>query len=88
MMVFRVLGSSEFRTSSCGDSEVVVNLITEFTEVKNGSWKGIIGISGSFVWVGTIINGNGRDIQILANTTNWKWIIESVIDCPIILFSH
>ena len=29
----------------------------------NDSWKRIRGIMGSFVWVGTITNGNERDIK-------------------------
>ena len=35
-----------------------------------------------------IINGNGRDIQIWSNTINWKGIVEGVINCPIVVFSH
>ena len=31
---------------------------------RNGSYKRIIGIPDCFVLPGTIINGNGRDIQI------------------------
>ena len=42
----------------------------------NVSWKRIICILGSFVWERTIINGNGREIQILANTIKHKGIIE------------
>ena len=53
-----------------------------------GSWKRIRGIMGYFVQVGDIINGNGRDIQIWYTRINWKGIIESVINCYIVLFSN
>ena len=55
---------------------------------RNGSWKRMIGISGYFVRAGTIINGNRRETQSWANTINWKEIIEAVIKCPIVVFSH
>ena len=37
---------------------------------RNGSYKQIIGIPDFFVLAGTIINGNGRDIQIWATKIN------------------
>ena len=35
-----------------------------------------------------IINVNGREIQIWYNNINWKVIVEVVINCPIVVFSH
>ena len=55
---------------------------------RNDSWNCIRGIPGYFVWEGDIINGNGRYIQIWANTTNRKRIIESVIKCTIVVIYH
>ena len=37
---------------------------------RNLIWKRIIGIPLSFVQAGTIVNGNGREIQIWATTIN------------------
>ena len=34
------------------------------------------------------MNGDGKDIQIWANTINWKGVIEEVINCTIVLFSR
>ena len=47
---------------------------------RYGSWKHIRGTPGSFLWYGSIINSNGRQIQIWATTTIWKGIIEAVIE--------
>ena len=55
---------------------------------RNVSWKRIRGISGSFVWAGTITNGNVRDIQRWANNVNWKGIIEAVIKCTVVVLYH
>ena len=55
---------------------------------KNGIWKRIRGIPGSFVWAVTIINRNVREIQICATKINRKGIIELVINCPIIVLSY
>ena len=55
---------------------------------RNGSWKLIRGIPGYFVWEGTIINGNGRQIQRWDTTINWKGIIEEVINFTIVILSH
>ena len=55
---------------------------------RNVIWKCIRGLSGYFVWAWTIINGNGRFIQIFTNTINRKGIIEAVIYCNISVLSH
>ena len=45
-----------------------------------GIWNHIRGIPSSFVWYGTIINGNGRKIQIWDTTINLEGFIEAVIN--------
>ena len=52
-----------------------------------GSWKHIRGIAGSFIWEGSIINGNGRYIQSQDTTIIWKGIIEAIINRPIVILS-
>ena len=63
-----MLGSSEFRKITCGESEGVVKVLTEFpevTEMTAGSGSDVYrALLGSFVWAGAIINGHGREIQI------------------------
>ena len=55
---------------------------------RNGSWKRIRGILGSFVPAGNIFNGNGMDIQSWATKINCKGIIEAVIKCHIVVLYH
>ena len=52
-----------------------------------GRWNQVKGIMGSFIRAGTIINGNGRDIQSRANTISWKAIIEAAIKRPVVVLS-
>ena len=52
---------------------------------RNDSCKRIIGILGYLFLSRTIINGNGKKIQIWVATINRKGIIESVINCPIVV---
>ena len=44
----------------------------------DGSWKWIRGIEVFFVWSKTITDGNGREIKIWTNKTNWKGIVSAV----------
>ena len=53
----------------------------------NGIWKRIRGIPGFFL-EGTIINGNGREVQSWDTTINLKGVIEVVINCHIVVLSH
>ena len=55
---------------------------------RNGIWKSIRGILGSYFQAGTIINGNNSYIKSQSNAINWNGIIESVINCPDIVLSH
>ena len=55
---------------------------------RDGIWKKIRGISGSFIQAGTIINGNKREIQIWDTKTSWKWITESVINRHVTILSR
>ena len=50
---------------------------------RDGSWEQIWDISGSFMWAGSIINGDGRYMQILANKFIFKGIIEEFINVPV-----
>ena len=51
----------------------------------NGSLEHIWGISGSLMQGGSIINGDGRYIYSWATTIHFKYIIEAVINCPVVL---
>ena len=55
---------------------------------RNGSWKRIRGIDGSFIQAGAIINGHERYIPIWVTTINCKYIFEAVIKFPVFVFSH
>ena len=58
-----------------------------FRSNRDGSWKHIGGITGSFMWAGSIINGNGRQIQIWATKIICKVIIGSVIKRTVVVLS-
>ena len=54
----------------------------------NLGFKRIRGKMRYFAQAGTIIDTNGRNNQIWVDRINLKGMIESVIKCPITLFSH
>ena len=55
---------------------------------RYGIQENIWGISGSFMWLGSIINFNGIYIQIWATTIICKCIIEAVINRPVVVLSN
>ena len=53
---------------------------------RDGSWEQIWSILGSFMWGGSIINGDGRCIHSWDKKIRCKGIIESVINYPVVIF--
>ena len=51
----------------------------------DGIWERISGTSGYFMWVGSIINVDGRYMQIWATKISFKGIIEAVLKCPVVV---
>ena len=55
---------------------------------RDGIWKQIWGIRGSFMRASSIIDGNGSYIQILDTTISRKGISEAVINRPVVVLSR
>ena len=67
-----------WRISRSGQSTNII-----FRGNRDGSWGQIWGLSGSFMRAGSIINGDGRYMQIRATQFICKGIIEAFINCPV-----